>query len=133
MPNLKPMHKLIVSCLSTLTTASVLCSFPELATAQRPPDANCPAGYDEYGQCYAWRSNPNILEATCASQGAQRADLCYKYYQMNCERGFRSACWMVNTANYNWNYYVQILYANTACLSGYQNYCNWLRAQNIPQ
>lgn len=40
---------------------------------------------------------------------------------------------MVNTANNNWNYYVEILYANTACLSSSQDYCQWLKAQNIPQ
>jgi hypothetical protein len=106
---------------------------PQTASAGRPPDANCPAGYDDDNVCYTWRSNPNLLEATCASQGAQKPDLCYSYFQMNCDRGFNSACWMVNTANSNWNYYVELLYANTACLSGYQNYCQWLQTQNIPQ
>jgi hypothetical protein len=115
---------------SLLTTAGLV--FPKTANAQKPPDANCPAGYDTDGNCYTWRKIPT-LEATCATQGAQRPDLCYSYYQMNCQRGFNSACWMVHTANTNWNYYVQLLHANTACLSGYQDYCAWLSSQNIPQ
>lgn len=118
---------------NTFLIAAAYSISPQTVNAQQAPDANCPAGYDESGVCYTWRSNPNMLEATCASQGAQRPDLCYSYFQMNCERGFNAACWMVNTANNNWDYYVEILYANTACLNGSQDYCQWLKAQNIPQ
>jgi hypothetical protein len=117
---------------NTLFLAAVYSILPQTANAQQASDANCPAGYVD-GVCYTWESNPNMLEATCTSQGAQRPDLCYSYYQINCQRGFTSACWMVNTANTNWNYYVEILYANTACANGYQDYCQWVQAQNIPQ
>jgi hypothetical protein len=98
--------------------------------------SGCPPAYPLYdpssGQCYNGGINPNTLEATCATQGAQKPELCYKYYQMNCQRGFRAACWMVQAADNNWGYYITILQENTSCLSGNREACAWMQAQNIP-
>jgi hypothetical protein len=127
----KSLGKLAASCFSVFAV-----SFPFYPIPANAQSSACPPAYPLYdpssGQCYNGGINPNTLEATCATQGAQRPDLCYKYYQMNCQRGFRSACWMVQAANSNWRYYVTILQANTNCLSGDQQACGWLRAQNIP-
>ncbi|MCC7319412.1 MAG: hypothetical protein IT542_00380 [Rubellimicrobium sp.] len=126
------MFRAILFCLALLSPA--LGFVP--ANAQNL-DPAAPCGRDDLGRTLPCDVvDPNALEVQCATSANWQ--YCLPYHQRACQTGFALAC---NLASLGQNcqggdprqcqYYVDILRANTACLSGDQAGCAWLRAQGL--
>lgn len=77
------------------------------------------------------------MESACLAQA--RVEICMRYYQFNCQRGFAVACRLaaIGQGCYNGNgqqcqYFQQLLTANRACaLDGNQQACMFVRQQGF--
>jgi hypothetical protein len=74
-----------------------------------------------------WNPTVGRLEAAC--QVTANFNTCLTYYQLWCSQGFQQSCYMQNLANTNPQFFQQAINANSACLRGDQNACNWLTQQ----